>query len=65
MTLYDHENYEQHIKDSDFIDEIKGTPVSVAERAKVRVFGRSLAGIAGSKPAEGMDVCLVSVCVVR
>ena len=36
-------------------------PVPVAERSKARVYGRSLAGIAGSNPAGGMDVCVVFV----
>jgi hypothetical protein len=36
---------------------------SVTERSKTRICGRSLAGIAGSNPAEGMDVCVV--CVVQ
>ena len=35
----------------------------MAERSKARIYSRSLAGIEGSNPAEGMDVCLVS-CVV-
>ena len=30
-----------------------------AERSKAWVFGRSLAGIAGSNPAGGLDVCLL------
>ena len=35
-------------------------------RSKACVCGCSLAGIVGSNPAEGMDVCLVCVlCVVR
>ena len=34
-------------------------PISVAERCKARVCGRSLAGITGSNPAGGMDVCVV------
>ena len=34
-------------------------PVPVAERSKARVYGRSLAGIAGSNPAEGIAVCLL------
>jgi hypothetical protein len=39
---------------------------AVAERSKARVYGRSLAGIAGSNPAVSMDVCLLSVfCVAR
>ena len=32
----------------------------VAERSKARVYGRSLAGIAGSNLAGGMDVSFVS-----
>ena len=35
----------------------------VAERAKARVYGRLLAGVAGSNPVGGMDVCVV--CVVQ
>ena len=31
----------------------------MAERSKTRVCSRSLAGIAGSNPAEGVDVCVV------
>ena len=31
----------------------------MAERSKARVCGRSLAGVAGSNPAGGMDVCVV------
>ena len=34
-------------------------PIPVAERYKAWVCGRSLAGIAGSNPAGGMDVCLL------
>jgi hypothetical protein len=33
----------------------------VAARSKAWVFGRSIAGIVDSNPAEGMDVCLLSV----
>ena len=33
------------------------SPVPVAERFKARVYGRSLAGIAGSNPAGGIDAC--------
>jgi hypothetical protein len=40
--------------------------VPVARLFKARVCGRSLAGIAGSNPTAGMDVCLLWVlCVVR
>jgi hypothetical protein len=31
----------------------------MAEESKARVYGRSHAGIAGSNPAGGMDVCLL------
>jgi hypothetical protein len=34
-------------------------PFPVAERSKASVCGRSLAGIAGSNLAGGMDVCVV------
>jgi hypothetical protein len=41
-------------------------PTPVAARSKAWVCGRSLAGIADSNPARGMDVCLLCVlCVVR
>ena len=33
--------------------------IPVTERSKARVCGRSLAGIAGSNPAGGMDICLL------
>jgi hypothetical protein len=36
-------------------------PVPVAQRSKARVYGRSLAGIAGSNPAGGMDGCPLGV----
>jgi len=32
-------------------------PIAVAARSKAWVCGRSLAGIVGSKPTGGMDVC--------
>ena len=34
-------------------------PIPFAARSKAWVFGRSLAGITGSNPAEGMVVCLM------
>ena len=34
-------------------------PIPIAARSKTWVYGRSLAGIAGSNPAYGMDVCLL------
>ena len=41
-------------------------PIAVAARSKAWVCGCSLARIAGSNPAGGMDVCLLSMlCVVR
>ena len=36
--------------------------VPVAARYKAWVYGRSLAGIAGSNPTGGIDVCLSVVC---
>ena len=33
----------------------------MAERSKARVYGRSIAGIAGSNPAGRMDVCPLCV----
>jgi hypothetical protein len=40
--------------------------VPVAVRSKAWVCGRSVAGIVGSNPAGGMDVCLLWVlCDVR
>ena len=36
-----------------------GWPVPVAARSKAWVCGRSLAGITGSNPARGTDVCLL------
>jgi hypothetical protein len=35
------------------------SPIPVAARSKGWVYGRSLAGIVGSNPAGGMDVCLL------
>jgi hypothetical protein len=41
-------------------------PIPVAAQSKAWVCGRSLTRIVGSKPNEGMDVCLLWVlCVVR
>jgi hypothetical protein len=36
-------------------------PISVATQSKAWVYGRSLTGIVGSNPTEGMDVCVVFV----
>ena len=38
---------------------IYNKPVPGAERSQARVYGRSLAGIAASNPAGGMDGCLL------
>ena len=35
-------------------------PIPVVERSKAKDCGRSLAGVAGSNPAGGIDVCVVS-----
>jgi hypothetical protein len=40
---------------------IAQSPIPAAERSKARVCARSLAGIAGSNPNGGMDVCVVCV----
>ena len=34
-------------------------PIPVAARSKACVYGRSLAGIEGSSPTGGVDVCLL------
>jgi hypothetical protein len=39
-------------------------PIPVAARTKAWVYGRSLAGIVGSIPPGGMDVCLLWVLFV-
>jgi hypothetical protein len=36
-------------------------PIPVFVRSQAWVFGSSLAGISGSNPAEGVDVCLLGV----
>jgi hypothetical protein len=36
---------------------IRMVPIPVAVRSKAWVYGRSLAGIVGSNPTGGMDVC--------
>ena len=38
---------------------MRRSPTPVAARSKAWVFGRWLAGIVGSNPAEGMAVCLL------
>jgi len=38
-------------------------PIPVAARSRAWVCGRSLAGMVVSKPAGGMDVCVLCVCV--
>jgi hypothetical protein len=42
-----------------FICKINTQPIPVAARSKVRVYGRSFAGIVGSNSAYGMDVCVL------
>jgi hypothetical protein len=37
---------------------------SATARSKAYVCGRLVAGVAGSNPAEGIDVCLLCLCVV-
>ena len=40
-------------------------PIPVAAQSKACICGRSLAGIAGSNPAGGVDVCLLCfLCIV-
>ena len=41
------------------VDLIVNWPIPVTARSKAWVCGRSLAGIVGSNPAVGMDVCLL------
>ena len=36
-----------------------GSAIPVAARSKAWVYGRPLAGIVGSNPTGGMDVCLL------
>jgi hypothetical protein len=38
--------------------------IPVAARSKAQVFGRLVAGVAGSNHAKGMDVCLLCLYVV-
>jgi hypothetical protein len=40
------------------------SPISMAARSNAQVFGLLVAGIAGSNPTEGMDVCLLFLYVV-
>jgi hypothetical protein len=39
-------------------------PITVAARSKAQVCGRSVAGVADSNLARGMDVCLLCLYVV-
>jgi hypothetical protein len=41
------------------------SPIPVAERSKAWICSLSPAGIVGSNPARGMDVCLLCVCQVE
>jgi hypothetical protein len=43
---------------------MKKQPIPVAARFKVWVCGLLVAGIVGSNAAEGMDGCLLCLCVV-
>jgi hypothetical protein len=43
----------------DFTDVMTTEPIPVVAWSKTWVYGRSLAGILGSNPARGMDVCLL------
>ena len=43
---------------------IRFSSMAVAARSKAWVFGRSLAGVAGSSPVEGMDVSVSCKCYV-
>jgi hypothetical protein len=40
------------------------TPMPAAARSMTSVYGRSLAGVLGSNPAKGMDVCVSRECCV-
>ena len=52
MVIFRHHSAAQsHIKMAS-----KSSPVPVAARPKARVYGRSLAGISGSDPTDGMNV---------
>jgi len=53
-TTYVHKVHKVHLEE----------PIAAAERSKARVFCRSLAGILGTNPAEGTDVCLLLVMCV-
>jgi hypothetical protein len=41
------------------LERIRRTPILVTARSKAWVYGRLLAGIAGSNHAGGMNVCLL------
>ena len=54
------------IEASSFLDYVASVPILVVVWCKVWVYGSSLAGIEGSNPVGGMDVCLLWVlCVIR
>ena len=44
---------------------IEFLPTSVVEPSNARVYGRSLAGVADSNPAGGMDACVVCCTGIR
>ena len=52
-------------EDEDYTKTLVGMPIPVDEPSKAWVCSRSPAEIAGSNPAEGMDVCRKCSCVVR
>jgi hypothetical protein len=52
--------YDMQLMNDQFMGrEMLRKPIPVAARSKALVCGRSHAGIAGSNPAGGMDVCLL------
>ena len=57
------EVYDARVGKDHYFCYFKFLPISVAARPKAWLYGRSLAGIVGSNPADGMDVC-VECCVL-
>jgi len=47
------------IKNVHLVGIINGMPISVAARSKAWFYGYSLAGIVGSNPAGGINICLL------
>jgi hypothetical protein len=50
---------DQHLKPNNILTNEQFEPIPLAEQSNVSVYGRSLAVIAGSNPAGGMDICLL------